>query len=100
MGASEDDTADLLIAVGEAVANSIEHAYGPQGGKVELRLEATDREVEIGIRDTGTWRSPRGAHRGRGTQLMRQLCDEVIVDHDQTGTRVVLRKRLSEGESA
>ncbi|WP_043537485.1 ATP-binding SpoIIE family protein phosphatase [Saccharomonospora cyanea] len=100
VGASEDDTADLLIAVGEAVANSIEHAYGPQGGKVELRLEATDREVEIGISDTGTWRAPRGAHRGRGTQLMRQLCDEAIIDHDQTGTRVVLRKRLSEGESA
>ncbi len=100
VGASEDDTADLLIAVGEAVANSIEHAYGPQGGKVELRLEATDRGVEIGISDTGTWRAPRGAHRGRGTQLMRQLCDEVIVDHDRTGTRVVLRKRLSEGESA
>ncbi|WP_040922158.1 ATP-binding SpoIIE family protein phosphatase [Saccharomonospora xinjiangensis] len=100
VGATEDDIADLLIAVGEAVANSIEHAYGPQGGKVELHLEAHDFEVQIGICDTGTWRSPRGTHRGRGTQLMRQLCDEVTVDHDQTGTCVVLRKRLAESEQA
>lgn len=100
VGASEDDTADLLIAVGEAVANSIEHAYGPQGGTVGIRLEAHEGEVEIGICDKGTWRAPRGTHRGRGTQLMRQLCDAITIEHDPTGTCVVLRKRLSEGESA
>ncbi|MGW9309519.1 ATP-binding SpoIIE family protein phosphatase [Saccharomonospora azurea] len=100
VGASEDDVADLLIAVGEAVANSIEHAYGPQGGKVEIHLEAHNREVQIGVCDTGTWRAARGTHRGRGTQLMRQLCDEVTIDHEQAGTCVVLRKQLSEGESA
>lgn len=100
VGASEDDTADLLIAVGEAVANSIEHAYGPHGGKVALGLEVHDAEVEITVSDTGTWRSPRGTHRGRGMQLMRQLCDELTVEHDETGTHVRLRKRFSEDESA
>jgi anti-sigma regulatory factor (Ser/Thr protein kinase)/putative methionine-R-sulfoxide reductase with GAF domain len=99
VGASEDDVADLLIAVGEAVANSIEHAYGPQGGKVEIQLEAHDQEVQIGICDTGTWRAARGQHRGRGTQLMRQLCDDVSIAHDPSGTCVILRKRLSEGET-
>ncbi|WP_298180927.1 SpoIIE family protein phosphatase [Saccharomonospora sp.] len=99
MGASADDTADLLVAVGEAVANSIEHAYGPQGGKVCLRLEAHGDEVEITVSDTGMWRSPRGTHRGRGTQLMRQLCDELTVSHSDGGTHVQLRKRLAKGEA-
>lgn len=100
VGASEDDVADLLIAVGEAVANSVEHAYGPQGGTVTLRLEAGDGAVEVTVRDTGTWREARGKHRGRGTQLMRQLCDELTVDHGEQGTRVWLRKLLSKSETA
>ncbi|WP_019814671.1 ATP-binding SpoIIE family protein phosphatase [Saccharomonospora saliphila] len=95
VGASEDDVTDVLVAVGEAAANVIEHAYGPGGGKVGVRLETHGAEVGVVVEDTGTWRSPRGTHRGRGTDLMRQLCDDVRVEHGPHGTNVHLRKRLS-----
>ena len=36
--ADRQATADLLTAVGEACANAIEHAYGPAGGTVSVRL--------------------------------------------------------------
>ncbi|OLT47967.1 histidine kinase [Saccharomonospora sp. CUA-673] len=94
VGATEDDVADLLVVVGEAGANVIEHAYGPLGGKLELRLSASNEQIEGTIRDEGRWRSPRGMGRGRGTQLMRELTDELQIDHDDAGTTVRLRRTL------
>lgn len=100
VGASEDDVSDLLVAVGEAAANVIEHAYGPGGGKYTVCSDYRDGEVRITISDTGTWRSSRGAHRGRGTELMRQLCDEMsVLHHDGAGTDVYLAKRLHGADS-
>lgn len=96
VGASEDDEADLLVAVGEAAANVIEHAYGPGGGKYTVCLRYSDGELHVTVSDNGRWRSPRGEHRGRGTDLMRQLCDEVsVLHHDGAGTDVRLCKRLA-----
>lgn len=94
VGANEDDVADLLVVIGEASANVIEHAYGPLGGKLELRLRATDGHIEGTIRDEGKWRSPRGANRGRGTQLMRELTDDLHIDYDEHGTTVYLRRAM------
>lgn len=98
VGASEDEIADLLVATGEAAANVVEHAYGPRGGKLSVRLEARPGdpgEVWVTVSDNGTWRAPRGQHRGRGMHLMRELCDDVRVEHTATGTDVHLMKRLS-----
>ncbi|WP_106177452.1 ATP-binding SpoIIE family protein phosphatase [Prauserella shujinwangii] len=98
VGASDDDLADLLVTVGEASANAIEHAYGPLGGTVEIRLEADEREVHATITDRGNWRHPRGQHRGRGTRLMRHLSDDVRIDHGAEGTSVRIRRRLTGDE--
>ncbi|MBK1785272.1 ATP-binding SpoIIE family protein phosphatase [Prauserella cavernicola] len=98
-GATAEETADLLVAVGEACSNVIEHAYGPLGGKINLRFEAEEPEVVVTVADTGRWRQARGAHRGRGTALMRQLSDNVTFEHTAGGTLVRIRKTLS-GEPA
>lgn len=94
VGATEDDIDDLLVVVGEAGANVIEHAYGPLGGTFEVRMRLSEGRIHGTISDNGKWRSPRGANRGRGTQLMRQLSDELHIEQGDEGTTVQLSRKL------
>ena len=89
--ASEAEAQTFLVALGEATANAVEHAYGPEGGPVEVRLELVDGAIVARVADRGDWRPARGEHRGRGAMLMRGLCDEVDVEQGETGTTVRLR---------
>jgi anti-sigma regulatory factor (Ser/Thr protein kinase) len=50
--------------------------------------------VVFEIRDSGRWRPPRGAHRGRGMQLMEGLADAVEVVPREDGTTVQLLRKL------
>ncbi len=93
-GASDDELADLELAVGEAVSNVIEHAYGPAGGFLELDMVLEGSTLTASVRDTGSWREARGTNRGRGMGMMRGLVDAVRIDHDGGGTQVVLTKTL------
>jgi anti-sigma regulatory factor (Ser/Thr protein kinase) len=93
-GATTEELADVLLAVGEASANVVEHAYGPAGGLLEVHLEMHGRTLTATVRDTGDWREARGTNRGRGTTMMHGLVDAVRVDHDGRGTRVVLDRTL------
>ena len=81
---------DILVAVGEACANAIEHAYGPAGGSIELSLARSDHYLEATIRDSGQWREPRGMHRGRGLGMMRRLAQTVEVARGPDGTEIRL----------
>ena len=94
-----DDAAayDVLVAVGEAAANAVEHAYGP--GEAQFLVEAfvEDGVLVVAIRDQGRWRPARGSHRGRGLTMMRDLMDDVQVDSDGGGTTVRMRRRLEPG---
>ena len=96
VGAGPRVIADLLIAVGEACTNAVEHAYGPQQGMVSVYLELQPPDVVATVEDTGRWRRPRDEHRGRGTLLMRSCADEVRIDPHAMGTRVVIRRRLAQ----
>jgi anti-sigma regulatory factor (Ser/Thr protein kinase) len=95
--AGRQATADLLVAVGEACSNAIEHAYGPSGGSVSVCLSFEPPDVIALVVDTGRWREPRGRFRGRGITLMRALSDEVTIDRSDTGTRVRIRRTTEEG---
>jgi anti-sigma regulatory factor (Ser/Thr protein kinase)/putative methionine-R-sulfoxide reductase with GAF domain len=94
VGASSDDMHDLVLAVGEATANAVEHAYGGTGGSVRVQATIDGDDVIVRVRDDGQWREPRGEHRGRGTQIMSRTADDVRVARRDTGTEVVIRKRL------
>ena len=91
---------DLVLAINEAVSNSIEHGYGvaedsPAGdGTVELRGEISDHHVTFTVRDHGTWRPPVDdptSTRGQGIRLMRACVADLTVDVSDDGTTVVLR---------
>ncbi len=96
VGAAPRTVADLLIAVGEAATNAVEHAYGPGGGTVTVHMELQLPDVLVTVRDRGRWRPPRGEGRGRGILFMRNSSDDLRIDHGPTGTNVVIRRRLGE----
>jgi GAF domain-containing protein/anti-sigma regulatory factor (Ser/Thr protein kinase) len=95
VGADEDDTYDVLVAATEAAANAVEHAYGPIDATFEIEAQALrGGELVVVVRDSGSWRPPRGHNRGRGTLLMQQLMDDFEVTTGEAGTEVRMSKRL------
>lgn len=95
VGAGPRAVADLLIAIGEACSNAIEHAYGAGGGSVAVHLELQQPDVLATIRDTGRWRSPSRDDGGRETLIMRSCSDDMRIDRSPTGTAVAIRRHLS-----
>jgi serine phosphatase RsbU (regulator of sigma subunit)/anti-sigma regulatory factor (Ser/Thr protein kinase) len=83
---------EIVMAVHEASANVVEHAYGPAGGTIMIAAKHEEDQVEVLVRDSGTWRGSSRGERGSGLRLMRGLMDHVLVDTSATGTVVVLRR--------
>lgn len=100
-GAAEPALSELALAVNEACANAIEHAYnpGPASFLLEARIEGeTEPEAStavITVTDTGRWRSPRGENRGRGLTIIETATDDFTVDTSPAGTRIQMRRRIS-----
>jgi serine/threonine-protein kinase RsbW len=95
------DRDGAVLAVSEAVANSVEHGY-PAGRPTFVQVQASvDHGVlRLRIEDHGTWKpTPSGRHRGRGLHLIRRLMDDVTVDAAAgpvtSGTVVNMRRRLA-----
>jgi anti-sigma regulatory factor (Ser/Thr protein kinase)/GAF domain-containing protein len=88
----------LLMAVGEAVANAIEHGHRANpNGMISLSAVALSNQVQVTISDTGSWRPPlqNNSHRGRGTALMRSLMQHVTVETGASGTVVQLTAKIA-----
>jgi anti-sigma regulatory factor (Ser/Thr protein kinase) len=88
------DIAALTLAVGEAAANAIEHAYAPTGAVFEIEALHAAGTVTLAVRDSGNWREPRGVHRGRGLKMIEATVDDVDVTVGENGTQVVMHRRL------
>jgi serine phosphatase RsbU (regulator of sigma subunit)/anti-sigma regulatory factor (Ser/Thr protein kinase) len=95
---TDDDCAAFAIAVTEACANAIEHAYGLRDETIELRASLEDGVANVTIRDHGSWRESRAGNRGRGIPIMREFMDEVSVESTDEGTTVRLSRRLRTGQ--
>ncbi|GBG37439.1 hypothetical protein NJB14197_00250 [Mycobacterium montefiorense] len=89
----------VLTAVGEAVANAIEHGYrGQSAGTVSLRATAVVDSLHVTVIDSGTWKTPRtapGGNRGRGIILMRGLVEDITIRSTEAGTTVHLYARIA-----
>jgi len=99
-GADDAETYEITLTVCEAAGNAIEHAYGPGDATfdVEARLDA--RELVATVSDRGHWRERRGAHRGRGLNIIEGLMDKVEVSTEQEGTVVRMSRRLGASRAA
>jgi anti-sigma regulatory factor (Ser/Thr protein kinase) len=93
-GAGELEIAEITTACGEAATNAIEHGGASGGTRFEVSASRNGSEVEIAVRDQGSWREQREGDHGRGLDLMRTLMDTVAVEPSPKGTTVSLRRRL------
>jgi len=92
--------AETVLAVDEAAANAVQHAYDPdQPGWIELTIWTEPDALCIQVCDHGHWRDTApGADPpspGLGITLMHHLVDGVFIEHGTGGTRVLLRHPIS-----
>jgi anti-sigma regulatory factor (Ser/Thr protein kinase) len=97
---AKEDADDIILASSEACANSIEHAYGPGRGSVDVHAAVEDGEITIVVRDTGTWKSARNGDRGRGLPFMEACMDSCTLTRGEDGTEVRMRRRVGPAPSA
>jgi PAS domain S-box-containing protein len=88
-GLTPERTFDLMIAVGEAVANAVEHAYQGTSGDFLLRLRASDDAIAGEVEDLGSWRETAPpADRGRGLKILRAATIRFELNRSAHGTTV------------
>lgn len=102
-GVGEDDLAYFLTALGEAVANAIEHARALQPIFVEVRVDGS--RIVATVADNGIGFPPAKtldtdlpdihAERGRGLPIMRR-CSDIFALHSEPGqgTAVIVGRYL------
>jgi anti-sigma regulatory factor (Ser/Thr protein kinase) len=103
-GLPNEECLAVTLAVDEALANIIRHAYGNrQDGEIEFDCLVNEEQMEFKLLDRG---EPPDLARicgqpldevalsGRGTHLIRAVMDEVCYEKVATGNQLRLVKRL------
>jgi serine/threonine-protein kinase RsbW len=101
----DDETVnDLKLAVTEACTNSVRHAYGENGGTVDIVYELHDDRLVVVVSDDGAGFDPSELEEageltegGLGIAIIRALVDEFEVGErgDGTGSRLRFVKFLT-----
>ena len=104
IGWNEADTRAITLAVDEALANVIRHAYhGRSDGRVELECRAAGDELQFQIHDHGDPPDPTricarevGCDKigGLGTHIIRDVMDSVSYEKCPEGNRFIAVKRF------
>ena len=97
-GLPESRAVDLVLAVSEVAANTVRHAKSPGSLKIWYDTE----KIVCQIQDDGTITDPLAGRRrpsleamgGHGLWIVNQVCDEVEVRSDETGTTIRLHMDL------
>src|SRR4051812_25513453 len=105
LGASDEIAGDVILALDEACANVVRHAFPEGDGSFRLLAELSEDEVLFQVEDHGVGFNPYettglgvelGATSGRGLRLTRQLMTAVGGESPMPdgGTRLLMRKLL------
>jgi anti-sigma regulatory factor (Ser/Thr protein kinase) len=97
-GLTEARAIDLTLAVSEVAANTVKHAKSP--GSLEIWYDST--EIVCQIHDEGIITDPLAGRRqpsldalgGHGLWIVNQVCDQVEIHSDETGTTIRLHMNL------
>jgi serine/threonine-protein kinase RsbW/stage II sporulation protein AB (anti-sigma F factor) len=84
----------VALAVSEAVANTVVHAYLDRDpGLVYVSASLDDGALTVMISDDGQGMTPRPDSRGMGIglALIANVTDSMHIDHDDGGTRLTMR---------
>ncbi|HEY3374232.1 MAG TPA: GAF domain-containing protein [Candidatus Aquicultor sp.] len=107
---AKHDISDILVAVCEAVTNSVMHGQSPDGenNNIQIKMDLKGDAFTIKITDSGigynpdlaTWRPPDIVRdRGRGIFLMQELMDDVGFEAGDRGSTVTLVKKMRREKS-
>ncbi|MCX6343620.1 MAG: ATP-binding protein [Armatimonadetes bacterium] len=101
---SDDDAADILLAVGEAISNAYRHGTQDHiNGFIYIDWEFAQRTLTVSVKDEGS-ALPSGIQyslgssftpTGCGLDIIRKSVDDVFLECG-SGTRIALRKRARE----
>ncbi len=98
LGLDRERSEGLVVAVGEAVSNAIEHAYLAAPGTIHVRARRSGAVLVVEVRDHGRWRQEAAGERpGHGLELMRAFADGVNIETTARGTTVSLTLALPGG---
>jgi anti-sigma regulatory factor (Ser/Thr protein kinase) len=97
-GLTEARTIDLVLAVSEVAANTVRHAKSP--GRLQIWYDT--EQIVCQIHDEGIITDPlAGRHRpsleargGHGLWIVSEVCDQVEILSDETGTTIRLHMEL------
>lgn len=70
-GAPQDESADVILALDEACANVIRHAFPGGCGRIRLRADVVDGRADLRVEDDGVGFDAGAIELGSGTQNMR-----------------------------
>jgi anti-sigma regulatory factor (Ser/Thr protein kinase) len=99
----EVDVDGIVLAVSEAVANVVTHAYDEgAGGVVELTATASPYEVAVVVRDHGRGlrEAMPSAGAGYGIEIIRRLAQHVALEDTERGVALTMRFRRGGAWSA
>jgi anti-sigma regulatory factor (Ser/Thr protein kinase) len=97
-GLPEPRATDLVLAVSEVAANTVRHAQSPGS----LKIWYDSDEIVCQVHDEGIMTDPlAGRHRpsldamgGHGLWIVNEVCDQVEIRSDETGTTIRLHMNL------
>ncbi len=105
-GLTEARAIDLTLAVSEVAANTVKHAKSPGSLKIKspgsLKIWCDAKEIVCQIHDEGIITDPLAGRRqpsldaggGHGLWIVNQVCDQVEILSDATGTTIRLHMTL------
>lgn len=90
LGADAETASLITLAVTEAAANVVRHAYPDRAGMIDVEAEALDHHLRVRIADAGVGLGEPSENRGIGSglRIMQSLAKTRVISHPGQGTVV------------